>query len=60
MGRTIWKSSVGTRMGKVPNWESLFAHRKQGLFLSVYVDDIKKGWKESEYGSHVEEMDEIR
>ena len=26
---------------KVPNWECLFVHRKQGLFLSVYVDDIK-------------------
>ena len=28
-------------MEKVPNWECLFVHRKQGLFLSVYVDDIK-------------------
>ena len=27
-------------MGKVPTWESLFVHRKQGSFLSVYVDDI--------------------
>ena len=26
---------------KVPNWESLFVHRKQGLYLSVDVDDIK-------------------
>ena len=26
---------------KVHNWECLFVHRKQGLFLSVYVDDIK-------------------
>ena len=26
---------------KVPNWECLFIHRKQGLFSSVYVDDIK-------------------
>ena len=26
---------------KVPNWECLFVHRKQKLFLSVYVDDIK-------------------
>ena len=25
---------------KVPNWECLFVHREQGLFLSVYVDDI--------------------
>ena len=26
---------------KVSNWECLFAHRQQGLFLSVSVDDIK-------------------
>ena len=26
---------------KVPHWECLFVHRKQRLFLSVYVDDIK-------------------
>ena len=26
---------------EVPNCEGLFVHRKQGLFLSVHVDDIK-------------------
>ena len=26
---------------KVPNWECLFVHRKQKLFPSVCVDDIK-------------------
>ena len=26
---------------KVSNWECLFVHRETGLFLSVYVDDIK-------------------
>ena len=26
---------------KVSDWECLFVHRKQGLFLSKYVDDIK-------------------
>ena len=26
---------------KIPIWECLFVHREQGLFLSVYVDDIK-------------------
>ena len=29
------------RWEKVPNWECLFVHRQQGLFLSVHVDDIK-------------------
>ena len=32
---------------KVPNWESLFVHRQKGLFLSVYVDDVKIGLKET-------------
>ena len=26
---------------KVPNWECFLVHREKGLFLSVYVDDIK-------------------
>ena len=26
---------------KIPNCECLFVHREKGLFLSVYVDDIK-------------------
>ena len=31
---------------KIPNWECLFVHREKGLFLSVYVDDIKlAGWE---------------
>ena len=30
---------------KIPNWECLFAHREKGLFLSVYVDDIKLAGK---------------
>ena len=31
--------------GKIPNWECLFVHREKGLFLSVYVDDIKLAGK---------------
>ena len=30
---------------KVPNWECLFVHRKQGLFYFVFVDDIKMAGK---------------
>ena len=30
---------------KVSNWECLFVHRQKGLFLSVYVDDIKLAGK---------------
>ena len=29
-------------------------HRQKGLFLSVYVDDIKIGWKETKHWSDVE------
>ena len=58
MGKTIRESSAGAWMEKtVPNWECLFVHRKLGLILSVYMDDID-GWKEAEYGSHVVEIDE--
>ena len=32
-------------MGKVPNWECLFVHREQGLFLSAYMDHIKVAGK---------------
>ena len=30
---------------KVSNWECLFVHREKGLFLSVYVDNIKLAGK---------------
>ena len=30
---------------KIPNWVCLFLHREKGLFLSVYVDDIKLAGK---------------
>ena len=30
---------------KIPNWECLFLHREKGLFLCVYVDDIKLAGK---------------
>ena len=34
---------------KVSNWKCLFVHRLKGLFLSVYVDDIKIGWRETKH-----------
>ena len=30
---------------KIPNWECLIVHREKGLFLFVYVDDIKVAGK---------------
>ena len=38
---------------KIPNWECLFVHRGKGLFLSVYVDDIKLAGKKHNL-DHVE------
>ena len=32
-------------IGKVPNWECLFINREKGLFLSVYVDEVKLAGK---------------
>ena len=39
------KSCWDTVGRKVSNWECLFVHREKGLFLSVYVDDIKLAGK---------------
>ena len=39
--RQFEKSLLKYGWEKVPNWECLFVHRQKGLFLSVYVDDIK-------------------
>ena len=30
---------------KVPKWECLFVNREKGLFVSVYVDDVKLAGK---------------
>ena len=38
--RQFEKVLLGLGWDKVPNWECLFVHRKQGLFLSIFVDDI--------------------
>ena len=40
--RKSYCNTVGRRF---PNWECLFVHREKGLFLSVYVDDIKLAGK---------------
>ena len=32
-------------MGNFPNWECSFIDREKGLFLSVYVDDIRVAGK---------------
>ena len=58
--RQFEKVLLESEWEKVPNWECLFVQRKQQLFLSENVDDIKKGWKEAEFGSRVDEIDEER
>ena len=39
--REKFEKLIGSWMEKGPNWECRFVHRKQGLFLSENVDDIK-------------------
>ena len=45
---------------KVPNWKCLFVHRKQGLFLSVYVDVIKMAGKKQSMAPMWGKIDEER
>ena len=45
VGKAIWESSIGTRLGKVLNRECLLVNRARGLFPSMYVDDIKLAGK---------------
>ena len=45
MGKAIRKILLKHGWEKIPNWECLFVHREKGLFLSVYVDDIKLAGK---------------
>ena len=50
LARLLWEKQfekILLKQGweKIPNWECLFVHREKGLFLSVYVDDIKLAGK---------------
>ena len=46
MGKgNLRKSLLKHGWEKIPNWECFFVHREKGLFLSVYVDDIKLAGK---------------
>ena len=39
--------------------EEVLLHRKQGLFFFIGLcGSINRGWREAEYGSHVEEIDD--
>ena len=44
----------------VPNWECLFVNRARGLFLSVYVDDLKTGWQDRKHRTDLENSHERR
>ena len=43
--RQFEEALLELRWEKIPNWECMFVHRKQGRFLSVYVDDIEMAGK---------------
>ena len=45
LAKLLWERQVEQALlelgwEKIPNWECMFVHCKQGLFLSVNVDDI--------------------
>ena len=40
MGKTILENPIIVRLGKISNWEYSFVHRRKGIFLFVYKDDI--------------------
>ena len=42
MGKAIWENPIEVQLGEGFTWECLFVHREKGLFLSVYVDDVKR------------------
>ena len=57
--RQFEKALIELGWEKVPIWECLFVHRKQKLFQSVHVDDIKMaGKKQTSFSSYVEEINE--
>ena len=50
LARLLWERQFEKILLKhgwenIPNWECLLVHREKGLFLSVYVDDIKLAGK---------------
>ena len=45
VGEAIRESSIGTRLGTSSKLGMFFVNREKGLFLSVYVDDIKLAGK---------------
>ena len=47
--RQFEQALLERRWEKIPNWECMFVHRKQGLFQSVYVDDIRIAGKKQNF-----------
>ena len=52
-GRQLEGILLELRWDRVPNWECLFVHRKHGLCLSVFVDDITMAGTKTDHGSHM-------
>ena len=61
MGKTFRESMKGAWLGKKYHIGNAYSFlKKQKLFLSVNMDDTKSGWKEADFISYVEEIDEER
>ena len=59
LARLLWerqfdKILLESGWEKVSNWECLIVHREKGLFLSVYVDDIKWAGKTEKHRTDLE------
>ena len=60
VGKTLRGSSVRTWMGKKCRIGNVFLFIENRDFLIGFRGWYQNGWKEGEYGSHVEEMDDTR
>ena len=58
MGKIVRGSCNGISMGKSTELGMSFCSPQTRIIL--HVDEFEKGWKAAEYGTHVEEIDEIR
>ena len=57
IGKAIWKSSAGTRLGKSSvNWECLFVNRARGLFLSVYRGRYQTGRQDRKHRTDLDKF----
>ena len=60
VGKITWKSSIGTWMGKKTELGMSVCSSKTRIILIGTRGSHQNGWKETEHGTHVEDIDETR